>query len=127
MVHITVLHPFASLWLQASPAQSCTDPQVLLPFAAIAAVFYFVLFRPQQKQAAQHKQLLASLKKGDAVVTQAGLFAKIHSVGDKDVVLEIGGGTKVRWLKSQIAAVEKPAEGDGADADKAKADKKEQA
>ncbi|MHB1845609.1 MAG: preprotein translocase subunit YajC [Deltaproteobacteria bacterium] len=103
-------HLLMPLWLQAPAGQGCADPQVFLPFVAIAAVFYFVLFRPQQKQAAQHKQLIAQLKKGDSVVTQAGLFAKIHSVGEKDVVLDIGGGTKVRWLKSQISGVEKPAE-----------------
>lgn len=104
-----------SLAVLAQAAQpNCADPQFLLPFAAIAAVFYFVLFRPQQKQASQHKQLLAALRKGDNVVTQAGLFGKIHSIADKEVVLEIGGGTKVRWLKSQIAAVEKdPAAVDG--------------
>jgi preprotein translocase subunit YajC len=95
-----------------------------VPLVGIVAVFYFLLIRPQQQQAKKHKEVVSSLRKGDQVITQAGMFGKIFSVGEKEVVLEIGGGTKVRWLKSQIAGVEK-AEGE-ADAKEAdKAEKKE--
>jgi preprotein translocase YajC subunit len=64
-----------------------------VPLVGIVAVFYFLLIRPQQKQAKKHKDL-ASLRKGDQVVTQSGLFGKIYSISDKEVVLEVGGGTK---------------------------------
>jgi preprotein translocase subunit YajC len=83
--------------------------------AGIFAVFYFLMIRPQQKQAQKQKEMLAALKKGDTVLTQAGFYGRVVTVGEKDVVLEIGapggGGasTKVRFVKSQIAGVEGPA------------------
>jgi preprotein translocase subunit YajC len=86
---------------------------MFVPMALFAVVIYFMLIRPQQKQDAQKKLLLASLKKGDAVVTQGGLLGRIYSVGEKEVQLEVGVGqsaVRVRWLKSQIAGLEKPAE-----------------
>jgi preprotein translocase subunit YajC len=111
-------NPFHPLWIQASPAaQSCADPSMFVPMALFAVVIYFMLIRPQQKQESQKKLMLASLKKGDAVVTQAGLLGRISSVGEKEVQLEIGAGqsaVRVRWLKSHIAGVEKAAEGQDA-------------
>jgi preprotein translocase subunit YajC len=85
---------------------------MLVPMAGIFAVFYFMMIRPQQKQAQKQKAMLAALKKGDTVLTQAGLYGRIITVNEKDVVLEIGAagsggsGTKVRFVKSQIAGVE---------------------
>jgi len=82
---------------------------MLVPVFGVIAVFYFVMLRPQQKQAQQHKQMLGGLKKGDAVITNSGMFGKVVSIGDKDLVLEIsvgGGSTRVRWLKSQISGAD---------------------
>lgn len=118
------MHLLSPLLLQATGA-GFGDNMAWVPLVGIVGVFYFLLIRPQQKQAQKQKALVAALRKGDQVVTQAGMFGKIYSVGDKDVVLEIGGNTKVRWLKSQIIGVEKT-EDDTADAGQAdKAGKKE--
>jgi preprotein translocase subunit YajC len=101
---------------------------MFVPMALFAVVIYFMLIRPQQKQDAQKKLLLSALKKGDAVVTQSGLFGRIVSVGEKEVQLEIGAGQsalRVRWLKSQIAGLEKAPEGaEGAEKSEAKAESK---
>ncbi len=109
--------PLAPILLQAS-GQPAADIMPWIPLLGIVAVFWFLLIRPQQKQAQKQKQMIAALRKGDQVITQAGLFGKVFSISDKEVVLEIAAGTKVRWLKSQIAGVEKPAEEGGADAGK---------
>jgi preprotein translocase subunit YajC len=125
-----MLHP---LFLQApagpAAAPSCFDVQMLVPMAGIVAVFYFMMIRPQQKQAQKQREMLASLKKGDTVLTQAGFYGRIVTVGEKEVTLEIaapggGGSTKVRFVKSQIAGVEgapgeKAAAASGDSADKA--------
>jgi preprotein translocase subunit YajC len=82
---------------------------MLVPVAGVIAVFYFVMLRPQQKQQQQHKQMLGSLKKGDSIVTQSGMFGKVVSIGEKDLILEIsvgGGSTRVRWLKSQVSGLD---------------------
>lgn len=75
----------------------------LLPFVAIAAVFYLIFFRPQAKQQKQHRQFLQGLKKGDEVVTQGGLIGEVFAVEDRVVTIHLGGGTKVRVLKANVA------------------------
>jgi preprotein translocase subunit YajC len=93
--------------LQAFLAQSAEGQQsgltALLPFLAIAVVFYFIFFRPQQKQQKQHRAFLQGLKKGDEVVTQSGIIGEVVAVEDRVVTVNVGGGTKLRMLKAQVA------------------------
>lgn len=84
----------------------------LLLFGGLAAIMYFVMIRPQQKQMKEQQNLMASLKKGDDVVTAAGLFGKVFQVADKVVTLEVASGVKLKVLKSSIqskVAVDEPA------------------
>jgi preprotein translocase subunit YajC len=96
-----VLHAF---FAQAAEGQAAQQNPVsaFLPFVLIALVFYFVFFRPQQKQAKQHKAMIESTQKGDEIVTHAGFYATVVSVEDP-LTIDLGGGTKVRMVKSQIA------------------------
>lgn len=57
---------------------------------ALFAIFYFLLIRPQQKQAKAHKEMLEHLQREDTVVTSGGLMGRIHRVEDEVVVLEVG-------------------------------------
>ena len=66
-------------------------------------MFYFIFFRPQQKQAKQHQAFLGALKKGDEVVTQGGIVGTVVLVEDRTVTVDVGGGTKLRVVKGQIA------------------------
>ncbi len=96
-----LLHAF---FAQTAEGQAAQNPiAAFLPFILIALVFYFVFFRPQQKQAKQHQSFVTALKKGDEVVTQSGIVGTIHTVEDRTVTLDVGGGTKVRVLKSYVA------------------------
>jgi preprotein translocase subunit YajC len=111
-----VLHAFFS---QTAPEGPAANPLVsFLPFVLIALVFYFVFFRPQARQAKQHQAFLGSLKKGDEVVTQSGIVGTIHLVDDRTVTLDVGGGTKLRIVKAQVAGPWKPAEAAGTEAKK---------
>jgi preprotein translocase subunit YajC len=97
-----VLHAF---FAQTAPeGQSAQNPiAAFLPFILIALVFYFVFFRPQSKQAKQHQAFLGGLKKGDEVVTQGGIIGTVIAVEDRTVTVDVGGGTKLRVLKNQVA------------------------
>jgi len=77
----------------------------LLPLILIFVVFYFLLIRPQQKKAKEHKQMLENLKKGDKVITGGGIYGVVESVGDNTIVLKIAENVKVKFGKSYIAAV----------------------
>lgn len=75
----------------------------IIPLAALAAVFYFVLIRPQQKEKAEHDKLLASLQKGERVITASGLHGTIANVSDDTILLEVAEKTKITVDKSTIA------------------------
>ncbi|KIH76614.1 protein translocase subunit yajC [Geoalkalibacter ferrihydriticus] len=67
------------------------------------AIFYFLLIRPQQKRAKQHRELLDALQVGDRVVTAGGLHGRIATLEDSVVTLEIATGVKVKVNRASIA------------------------
>jgi len=69
------------------------------------AIFYFLLIRPQQKRAKQHRELVESLKAGDSVVTAGGIHAKIVSVQDGTATIEIATGVKIKVNRSSVTEV----------------------
>jgi preprotein translocase subunit YajC len=77
----------------------------LLPLILIFVVFYFLLIRPQQKKAKEHRQMLENLKKGDKVITGGGIYGVVESVGNNTIVLKIAENVKVKFGKGYIAAV----------------------
>jgi preprotein translocase subunit YajC len=95
------LHAF--LAQTAEPA----GPQSLLNLLGLPLVlfgiFYFLVIRPQSRHAKQHQTFVTSLKKGDEVATQGGIIGTVHAVEEKIVILDVGGGTKLKVLKPQIA------------------------
>jgi len=89
----------------AAPAQQQASLASFLPLIILFAVFYFLLIRPQLKQAKQHKQLVATLAKGDEIATNGGLLGKIKEVGDNFVVVEISKDTEVKIQKQAVSTV----------------------
>lgn len=79
--------------------------QQFIPLALMFAIFYFLLIRPQQKKAKEHRALLESIKKGDQVITAGGVHGKVASVEDGIVGLEIATGVVIKITKSYIAAI----------------------
>ena len=68
------------------------------------AIFYFLLIRPQQKRAKQHKELVEALKVGDQVVTAGGIHGKVAAVQDAVITLEIATGVKIKVNRSSIVS-----------------------
>jgi preprotein translocase subunit YajC len=83
-----------------------------LPLIIIFAIFYFLLIRPQQKKAKQHKQILSALKKGDRVVSSGGLHGVITGLSDDVVTMEISPKVRVKVSRASIAGVARKAEGE---------------
>jgi len=87
----------------SSPFSSGAGFVQILPFVAIAAVFYFMLFRPQQRKMKEHKTMLAAVKRGDRVITSGGIIGVVTKVvDDNELQLEIAEGVRVRILKGSI-------------------------
>lgn len=93
-------HPvFATLALLQTAAPSGSIPQMVFMYAAIFAIFYFVLLRPQQKQKRLHQDMVANLKKGDEIVTNGGIIGEVMFIAPntkgKDGTIVAGMGDKV--------------------------------
>ena len=76
-------------------------------FVIMIGIFYFLLIRPQQKKAKEHRALLDALKKGDNVVTAGGIYGKVTTVDENIVNLEIATGVNIKIKKGHIAEVVK--------------------
>ena len=79
--------------------------QGMIPLVFMFAIFYFLLIRPQQKKAKEHRALLEGLKKGDQVVTAGGMHGRLSALDDQVVTLELTPGVNVRFNKGFIASV----------------------
>ena len=75
----------------------------MLPLVLIFAVFYFLLIRPQQRKAREHRNMLAQLKRNDEVMTTGGVFGKVLSLTETELILEVAPNVKVRVSRSHIA------------------------
>jgi len=75
-------------------------PELFL--VAMFVLMYFLLIRPQQKRAKDHKNLLKALKKGDEVVTNGGIVGVVNSVEESFAALEIAKGVVVKVQKQGI-------------------------
>lgn len=79
--------------------------QGIIMLVAMFAIFYFLLIRPQQKRAKQHKELVGGLKPGDSIVTAGGIHGKIASVDEGTISVEVATGVKVKMNRSAITEV----------------------
>lgn len=77
-----------------------------LPLILIFVIMYFLMIRPQQKKAKEHKAMVEALRRGDAVLTQGGMIGKVtHVKEDGELEVEIASGVKVRLVKSAVVQV----------------------
>ena len=90
----------------------------LLPFVLIFGIFYMLLIRPQQKKAKQHRETLASLKRGDRIITGGGIIGRIARVeGPHELMVDIAPDVRVRLMRSTVVDVMARSEPVAADSD----------
>jgi len=89
----------------ARPPSGCGGPEQLLFMLGMLVLFYFLLIRPQQKRAKQHKSMVEALKRGDSVITSSGIYGRIVSVDGNVLTIEIAKGTQIRILKGYVGGV----------------------
>ncbi len=91
----------------AGGAQQGGGMEMLIMLAVFGLIFYFLLYRPQAKRVKEHKNLVASLSKGDEVLTQGGLVGRITKVSDEKDFIEVSlnEGNNIVVQKSAVTAV----------------------
>lgn len=77
----------------------------IAPFIGIAVMFYFLMIRPQQQRAKEHRDAISAIKRNDTVVLSSGLIGKVVRVEDAEVGLEIAQGVTVKVVKGMISEV----------------------
>ena len=100
--------PILMTMVQAAPGGAGGSAGFLigiLPWIAIFAIFYLLMIRPQQQRVKQHQAEIASVKKGDEVITGGGIRGRVTKVNDEEAEVEIAQGVKVRVIKSTISQV----------------------
>ena len=90
----------------ASQAQNPSMLSSMMPFLLIIFIFYFLMFRPQQKRMKEHRKLLEQLKKGDRVVTSAGMHGTVSQIKQGELVeIEVHPGVRITFSKSSVTHV----------------------
>ena len=93
-----------TLLLQAAPDQNF-GLRMMLNFALIIPIFYFLLIRPQVKERQRHEKMSEGLKKGDEIVTNGGIIGKIvHADGDR-LTVRTGDNTRITVDRGRVAAM----------------------
>jgi preprotein translocase subunit YajC len=100
------------MMMQAAPAgQPSGTTQMLLgiaPWLLVFVIFYVLMIRPQQQRVKQHQAEIASVKKGDEVITGGGIRGRVTRVTDDEAEVEIAPNVRIRVVKSTITAVLSP-------------------
>lgn len=83
----------------------CGGPEQLLFMLGMLVLFYFLLIRPQQKRAKQHKQMVSALRRGDNIITSSGIYGRIVNVDGNVLTIEIAKNTQIKILKGYVGGV----------------------
>ena len=89
-------------YAQAAGASQGDLLTTMLPMVAIFVVFYFLLIRPQQKKAKEHRAMLESLEKGNEIVTAGGIVGRITRLHDPYVTVEIAPNTEITVQRQAV-------------------------
>jgi preprotein translocase subunit YajC len=94
-------------YAQAAGGIGTTDMLIqFAPLIFVFAIMYVLLFRPQQKRAAEHKKMIGNARRGDTIVTNGGIVGRVTKiVDDNELEAEIADGVRVRVVRSMIADV----------------------
>ena len=96
--------------LSAAAAGGASPPgwMQFLPIVGMIVIFWFLLIRPQMRRQKEHQAKIASVKKGDQVVTSGGIIGKVTKVDDHYADIEIAQGVRVKVVKSTIGDIVPP-------------------
>ncbi|CAJ0993168.1 preprotein translocase subunit YajC [Pantoea sp. Nvir] len=91
--------------VSGTPSQG-SPYSLIIMLVVFGLIFYFIILRPQQKRAKEHKKMMDSISKGDEVLTNGGLVGRVTKVAETDyLALELNETTEVVIKRDFVAAV----------------------
>ena len=98
--------PISPVIAQAAAAQSSGGGiSMIVMMVVLFGLMYFMMIRPQMKRQKEHRALVASLSKGDEVVTNGGIAGRVEEVGETFITVEIATNVKVKVQKGSVSQV----------------------
>jgi len=99
-----------NLFIASAHAQTAQQPQggemfQILFLVGLFVLFYFIAIRPQRKRQKEHAEMVASLNKGDEVVTSSGILGKITSLDDNYMVLNVANNVDMKFQRVHVHAI----------------------
>jgi len=88
-----------------TPAGQTDSTFSLIMIVGIFVLFYFMLIRPQNKRAKEHRELIGNLKKGDEIVTSGGILAKVVNLDEQFIKVNLTEGVEVSLQRSAVTTV----------------------
>ena len=106
---MTLAHALDIAYAGAMPPGNAGGPAALfnmaLPFIAMAAIAYFMMLRPQQRQKADRERMLGALKRGDRVVTTSGMHGTVVGLNEHTVTLRVADQVKLDFDRSAVGRI----------------------
>ena len=93
----------AILLAQAAPEGGGSTLGLFLPMIALFLIMYAIIIRPQQRQQKEHSQMVASIERGDQVITSGGIHGKVTGVSDDVLTVEIAERVRIKINRSAIS------------------------
>ena len=105
---VNLMNPFISVaYAQSADGASGSAFFQFIPLILILGVFWFLIIRPQQKKQKEHQRMVESLRKGDKIVTNGGIFGTIVKVGDDRLTIEIANKIQIQLERHQVSRMDK--------------------
>ena len=95
----------SNAYAETAAAPAGGDITQFLPLIALVVVFYFLILRPQQKRAKEHKAMMGALQKGDEVVTSGGVIGTVTKVYEEYAGVAFADNVEVIVQKSAVLNV----------------------
>ena len=109
---MTLAHALDIAYAGAMPPGNAGGPAALfnmaLPFIAMAAIAYFMMLRPQQRQKADRERMLSALKRGDRVVTTSGLHGTVVGLNEQTVTLKVADQVRLDFDRTALGRIVRP-------------------
>jgi preprotein translocase subunit YajC len=102
---IVLINAVGAFAQSAAPQKRAFDPSMIYMMIAIFVIMYFFILRPQSKKQKETQNMLNNLKKGDKVLTVAGIVGIVGNVKETSVMVKVADNTVLEFKKAAISAV----------------------
>jgi preprotein translocase subunit YajC len=105
------MHELIPILVMGAPSQGGGAGGIvasILPIAAMIAILWFLLIRPQWKEQQKHLEMVKNLKKGDEVVTMGGIYGRIMALDAEKISLRVSDNVKIDVERSKVVRVVTP-------------------